>query len=207
MKMYAITAAVAMGLFTVLVSVSAFAQEKKHEFVGNTQCKLCHNKPSEGAQWTVWKKMAHANAFKVLSSEKAVALGKELGLEKLPAESADCLKCHVTGIDKSTLATPAKIKKEEGVQCESCHGPSSGHLVDGKAIRMKKATDVDILANIIRPDKTTCMKCHNSDNPTWDPEKYTLEDGKKVGFDYKQAYEKIAHANPKKALAKKKQAD
>jgi len=204
MKTYAVRVVVSMGLFTALVSFSALAQDKKHEFVGNTQCKLCHNKPSEGAQWTVWKKMEHAKAFEVLSSEKAVALGKELGLEKSPSESAACLKCHVTGIDESTLATPAKIKMEEGVQCESCHGPSSDHLVDGKAIRMKKETKVDILANIIRPDEKTCKTCHNKDNPTWDPTKYTLENGETVGFDYKQAYDKIAHANPKKALVKEK---
>lgn len=40
---------------------------------------------------------------------------------------------------------------------------------------------------------------HNDENPTWDPEKYTLKDGTKAGFDYEQAVKVIAHKNPLKA--------
>ena len=204
MNKFSSLVAIAVTLWSVLASVHAAAQEEEHAFAGNSQCKLCHNKPAEGAQWAVWKKMTHAKAFEVLSGEQAVAIGKELGLEKPPSESASCLKCHVTGYDEKTEAVPAKIKMADGVQCDSCHGPSAAHLVDGKAIRMKKAKDLDILANIVRPDGKTCVKCHNEENPTWDPARYKLENGETSGFDFKQAYKKIEHPNPKKAFGKKK---
>ena len=201
---YAWKAFIAACSVTALISLPALAQDEKREFVGNRQCKLCHNKPAEGAQWTVWTKTEHRQAFKVLSSEKALAVGKKLGLEKPPSESASCLKCHVTGYDEKTHTVPAKLKMQEGIQCESCHGPASAHMEGGKALRMKKDTTIDISKTINWPNVETCVKCHNAENPTWDPARYTLENGETTGFDFAQAYAKIKHTNPKKAVVAKK---
>jgi hypothetical protein len=49
-----------------------------------------------------------------------------------------------------------------------------------------------------RPKEDTCKKCHNEESPNWDPQRYTLADGKRVGFDFKQAWQKIDHSNPQK---------
>ena len=204
MKKYAIRTACAITLCHLLVPAQAAAEEAERTFIGNRQCKLCHNKPAEGAQWTVWTKTEHRQAFKVLSSEKALEVGKKLGLEKLPSESASCLKCHVTGYNEKTHAVPAKLKMQEGIQCESCHGPASAHMEGGKALRMKKDTTIDISKTIARPGVKTCVKCHNAENPTWDPARYTLENGETTGFDFAQAYAKIKHTNPKKSFAEKK---
>lgn len=189
--------AVFMAFAALLASPFVWGEEA--EFVGQKDCKMCHNKKPEGAQWTVWKSMKHANAFATLQGEKALEVAKRLGLEKPPSESEKCLRCHVTAYDVETKSVPAKIKFEDSVQCESCHGPASLHLPDGKAVMFKKDDSVDISAHISRPTEETCLQCHNSDNPNWDPERYTAEDGKKVGFDFKWAYAQISHLNPKKA--------
>lgn len=168
------------------------------DYVGASQCKLCHNKPAEGAQWTKWTQMKHHQSFQALSSDRALEVAKKLGLEKAPNESAECLRCHVTAYDVAALRPPKKILAKDGVQCESCHGPASDHLVIGKELKMKKPPSGDIHATVVTPGVETCVKCHNTDNPTWDAEKYTLANGDKSGFDFEQAYAKIAHPNPMK---------
>lgn len=187
-----------LALVAVLPQFAIAQDADGKEYVGTTQCKVCHNKKDEGAQYDIWKAMKHANAFQALSSDAALEVAAKIGLESKPAESAECLKCHVTSYDVETKSVHPKVKMVEGVQCESCHGPSSAHLDDGKKLMMKKGDGIDVLANIIRPDANTCLKCHNDENPTWNPEKYTLENGEKVGFDFEQAYALITHSNPEK---------
>lgn len=189
----------AMAVVICALLLSPLASGDEAQYVSQKDCKMCHNKKPEGAQWTVWKSMKHAMAFQTLKGEKALEVAKTLGLDKPPSESEKCLRCHVTGYNVETKMAPAKIKLEDGVQCETCHGPASLHLPDAKAIMFKKDDSIDISAHITRPAEETCLNCHNDGNPTWDPERYTTEDGKKVGFDFKSAYAKIAHLNPKKA--------
>lgn len=184
-------------VFGLLLSASSQAQE--HRFVGTKQCKMCHNKADEGKQYTVWKSMKHSRAYTALLGDRAREIAAERGLPAPPNESAECLKCHVTAYDAETKSLPRTVKLVEGVQCESCHGPASDHLADGKVLRMAAESTINVLDNIVRPNAETCLKCHNDENPTWDPEKYTLPDGSKAGFNFEQAYKKIQHSNPKKA--------
>lgn len=186
-------------LFPICIApfLAAFAAEV--DYVDASKCKLCHNKTSEGAQYNVWKQMRHAHAFETLLGERAITVAKERGLQAPPSESMECLQCHLTAYDVKTKSHPPQLKKESGVQCGSCHGPGATHMEDGKKLRMDKDADVDISANILRPDKNTCVVCHNDRNPTWDPKKYTLDSGEKAGFDFEQAFSIINHNNPKKA--------
>lgn len=170
------------------------------DYIGHDQCKVCHNKKAEGEQWNKWKTMEHAKSIELLKSDAAKQVADKIGLKTPPAESPECLKCHVTAYDAEKKAAPAKIKIEDGVQCESCHGPASEHQKDGKLILFQKdkAAGIDPKAHVTRPDEAVCVKCHNDTSPTWKADRYTLEDGKKVGFDYKQAAAKITHPNPTK---------
>lgn len=178
---------------------------KTGDFVGNTQCKVCHNKKEEGQQWDAWKKMAHATAFTSLQSDKAKEIAAKRSLAKPAHESPECLACHVTGYDPAKAAAPAKIKLEDGVQCESCHGPSSLHIKDGQALKMhpEKVAEVDMKAHRVVPDEAMCKACHNDKSPTWDPARYALDGGQKAGFDYKQALAKIQHGWPEGVIEKK----
>ncbi len=195
MKMNVLLAVImTVAILLPVVELTSVTAQEPATYVGHSKCKMCHNSKQEGEIWNAWKAMKHASAFEVLSSDEAVAIGKEKGLEKPPAEAPECLRCHVTAFDVAAGQAPATIDKKDGVQCESCHGPASLHLEDGK--RKKKGEDVDITKNQTRPDVNDCIVCHNDQSPTWNTERYTLKDGTKAGFDFEQAWEKIKHGRP-----------
>jgi hypothetical protein len=179
----------------------AYAQDKKPEFMGTDQCKMCHDKKPEGAQFSVWKTEKHSKAFESLKSEAALKIAQERGLAKPPHEAPECLKCHVTSYDVEKMAAHPKIKPEMGVQCETCHGPASLHIADAKDVVAKKKTieEVDWKANLNKIEEKLCLGCHNEESPTWNPEQFTKADGTKAGFDFEQAKKIIEHPNPKKA--------
>ncbi|MDP7639390.1 MAG: multiheme c-type cytochrome, partial [Candidatus Hydrogenedentes bacterium] len=81
---------------------------------------------------------------------------------------------HVTGYDVEAKAFHPKLKKEDGVQCESCHGPASLHLPAGKKAKMSKdASDIELHQTF--PKAENCVKCHNDESPSWNPERFTLK--------------------------------
>lgn len=186
--------AIVVGTF-----LSAWVAAQDAQYVGQQKCKMCHNKPSTGEQWNKWKQTKHADTYKVLMTDPAKEMAKKMGVQTPPEESPECLRCHVTVYDVKTKAFHPQMLKEEGIQCESCHGPGSKHLDYGKKMLLvKDATTSDLPKNILQPNEQTCVVCHNNESPAWNPEKYTLEDGTKVGFDFKQAFAKMAHLNPEK---------
>lgn len=178
---------------------------KTWTYVGNSQCKVCHNNAKEGAQWDKWHSVHHPKALEILKGDEAKAVAEKAGLTTPPAESPECLKCHVTGYDPVAKAAPAKINMADGVQCESCHGPASEHLKDAKVLKFTpaKIAEIDIMAHHLEATEATCRGCHNDTSPTWKADRYTLENGEKSGFDYKQAYEKIAHDYPAGVMEEK----
>ncbi|MBI4559496.1 MAG: hypothetical protein HY706_18060 [Candidatus Hydrogenedentes bacterium] len=190
------TTAIAMvvGMF-----LSAWVAAQDAEYVGQQKCKMCHNKPTTGEQWNKWKQTKHAEAYKALLTDPAKEYAKKAGLQKPPEESPECLRCHVTAVDAKTGAFHPQLPKEESIQCESCHGPGSKHLEYGKKMLLVKgAPPSDVPTNILKPDEKTCLTCHNNESPAWKPDKYTLEDGSKAGFDFKQALAQVVHLNPEK---------
>ena len=191
----------ALITLSLLLAASLVQAEEAKDFIGHDQCKVCHNKKPEGAQWDVWKAMKHANAFEALKSDAAKKIGEERGLAKPPHEAPECVKCHVTGYDLEKMEVPAKIKMADGVQCETCHGAGAAHVADGRDVMFKKKTadEIDWTAHLKKVEEATCLACHNEESPTWNPEQFTREDGTKVGFDFEQAKEIVSHPNPTKA--------
>jgi predicted CXXCH cytochrome family protein len=170
----------------LFVSSGVYAQDKPVQYVGANKCKICH-KP----QFTKWSEAAHSNALKSLSSEKALEYGKKNGIAD-PSKDAKCLNCHSTAatVDKNLLTKTITI--EEGVSCESCHGPGSKYK--SPKIMSKKAYGADaeaarkaaMDAGLILPTKEVCESCHNEKNPFHKP------------FDYEKSKGKIAHPTPPK---------
>jgi hypothetical protein len=160
-------------------------------YVGSKKCKLCHKKEEKGNQWQKWIDGPHSKTFATLATDKAKATAAKLGIED-PQTSGKCLKCHSTAYHWTEEAKTDKVAVEEGVGCESCHGP--GKVYKKKEIMNDRKASID--AGMVHPATTSCTKCHNDQNPNWDPEKYTMADGTKTGFDLEQAYEKIKHPNP-----------
>lgn len=162
----------------VFITNAIFAQEYK--YIGAEKCKMCHNKPDKGEQYKKWSEESHSKAMDVLGNAKSLEYAKKNNIAD-PRKDIKCLKCHSTAasVDKKLLAG---CTIDEGVSCESCHGPGSAY----KAAPIMKNKAQAIENGLIEPNQKTCEKCHNKDNPFYKP------------FDYATAVKKIAHPNPKK---------
>ncbi len=174
--------------FTFLFLMGSFFQAftKAPEYVGVKKCKTCHSSKAKGAQYKVWKKMAHSKTYKNLGTDKAKKVALSKGLKTDPQKSPKCLKCHTTAYDPKTgkkrKNTKSTLTLEEGISCESCHGPGSLY----KSNKIMKDHEKFIKIGGIIPVKETCIKCHNPESPSF----------KK--FNFKERMKKIAHPRPKK---------
>lgn len=198
-QLTAITGVFVAGCFALLIGTVP-AQEKASEketppkYVGTKSCKKCHQKSSIGKQYKVWQASKHAKTFELLKSEKAQEVATKLGLTTKPFEEPKCLKCHVTGYGHPETHYGSKYSHEEGVSCEACHGPAEffDKPEDGKTHQEAMGK------GYMKTDEKLCRSCHNEESPTWNPERDTTEDGKKVGFDYAARLKKIDHSIPEK---------
>jgi Cytochrome c554 and c-prime len=66
----------------------------------------------------------HAQAYNVLFNERSARIAKNMRLRKRAYEENVCLDCHTTNVPASQVEV--QIDREDGVQCEACHGPASG---------------------------------------------------------------------------------
>jgi len=160
-------------LFAFIVTGTILSQNFK--YVGAASCKMCHNKPDRGEQYNKWMEGPHSDAWKVLSSERSKEIARERGIADVTTDTA-CIKCHSTlGHIDGDLA--AGIKIEEGVSCESCHGPGSMYRVAS----VMKNRDVALTKGLILPTEEVCRRCHKNPNRP---------------FNFEEKVAKIAHADP-----------
>jgi hypothetical protein len=119
-------------------------ENSKYLFVGMEKCaSVCHNNKEMGFQYNIVKSSPHADAFRILSSEKAKGFALNVNVNENPAESQVCLKCHITGAGLDSSFFAATYRREDGVTCEACH----------KGAYIKKT---------FLPKEADCLKCHNS---------------------------------------------
>jgi hypothetical protein len=162
----------------------ATTQEKSFAYIGVAKCAMCHKKEASGNQYGAWLGEKHSKAYETLAGEKALAMAKEHELGT-PQKEPKCLVCHVTAFPVMDDLENQTITLEEGVSCESCHGPGSEY----KSIKTMKA----IFAGEIKGDSVglwtisekTCLKCHDPENP------FTAAE-----FNYEKAVAQVAHPYP-----------
>ena len=58
-----------MAVVVALFGLSALTASAAPTFVGAEKCKMCHNSPAKGAQFTKWSESKHAKAFATLATE------------------------------------------------------------------------------------------------------------------------------------------
>jgi predicted CXXCH cytochrome family protein len=104
------------------------------DYRGSESCVECHENIHNA-----WKDTFHANAF---SSPIFQRDWTELGSQ------TRCLECHTTGFDPVT-----GTYVEEGVTCESCHGP----LQPGHPAQVQP----------VQPDANLCAQCHKTTKDEW----------------------------------------
>jgi hypothetical protein len=160
---------------------AAPAEKGKPAYVGVEKCKACHKTEKSGDQYGKWLNSKHAKAWTTLASPEAKKIAQAKGIDD-PQKSDKCVKCHVTahGVEAKFIDT---LTKEEGVSCEACHGPGSEY----KALKIMKDHQAAVAAGMIVPNEKTCVKCHNSESPSF------------KSFVYKDMWVKIAHPTPKEA--------
>ncbi len=138
------------------------ARTRSPRYVGSRACTACHQD-----QEVSWLRSRHAHAYWRLGADWALFLGRTRphyqDLEN-PMKDQRCTLCHVTGAQNDEALYADTFRPEEGVSCESCHGPGSDYseaeiMADHEAF----------LSNGGRvPDETTCRSCHrNSENFDW----------------------------------------
>jgi len=156
-----ITLILALPPFLILTPANA-----QHTTLGSGNCTSanCHAKE---AAW--WRKDAHYNTFSdifiIEADYRNLAEKVGVGAGNLLKGNRGCMKCHGTVVS-------AKEGKEidEGVSCESCHGPGSGYkdphsagdpklgdkrtgYIEGLGLGMRELGNLDTRA-------TTCVSCH-----------------------------------------------
>jgi hypothetical protein len=169
--------------FTIIV----LAQDKTAKYVGSEKCKVCHKAASRGDQYSVWEKSLHAKAYATLGTEQSKEVAKKAGVTGDPQKAAQCLKCHVTGYDAPAAVKDASFKQSEGVGCEVCHGPGSLYKTLAVMKNLAAGAQDPKEVGFIAGDEATCLKCHNTDSPTYKE------------FKYIEAYAKITHPLPAKS--------
>ncbi len=157
-------------------------------YIGVDGCKKCHKTTKQGKQFAIWSDSRHAQAYETLKSAEAAKIAKEKGLAKPAHESAECLKCHVTGYDVDESLKKTKFEMTAGVQCETCHGPGSLYKKK-KVMKDRDASIAKGMTPIFVSDGSAekqCLECHNSESPTYKE------------FNFKESWDKIAHPVPEK---------
>jgi len=174
---------IAVGL--IFLGGEIWAQSaKEFNYTGTRGCRKCHKSKKSGAQYKVWAKMKHAQAFATLATAEAQKIAKAKGIAD--AQKADaCLKCHVTAFGVAAERLGKKYTIEEGVGCESCHGAGSAYSKRKVKKAIAAGTTKPESVGLLKVTKETCVKCHNDESPTF------------KSFDFEKAKEKIAHPRPK----------
>ncbi|MFT5131132.1 MAG: hypothetical protein ACI8W8_004768 [Rhodothermales bacterium] len=167
-------------LFALHLAAADHPEWSAKSLVKPKMCALCHSKAKLGDQQSVWEKGSHANAFASLGTEKAKAIAAKQGISD-PQKSGKCLSCHSTAYGFGEKRVSTQVKPEDGVTCQSCHGPGKGYLAK-HAKNRQLAIDK---YGLVKPKAAECLRCHNSQSPTHDPTK---------SFDFAAYWARITHS-------------
>jgi hypothetical protein len=127
---------------------------------GSTQ-PLDASKVLQNEYYTWLNRDHHAGAYNVLFSDRSARIARNMRLKKRAYEETVCLDCHTTNIPASAIA--GAVDREDGVQCEVCHGPASGwraeHIQEGWTHDQSVGRGMIDLRNI-NARGTVCAGCH-----------------------------------------------
>jgi hypothetical protein len=152
-----------------------------YNYVGVAGCQMCHRSPAKGNQFGAWQERQHSKAYATLASAQSKEIAAAKGIAD-PQKAEACLKCHVTAAALPAARKAATYKVEDGVGCESCHGPGSAF----KAITVMRDPAQARANGLWDIKEETCKGCHNPESPTY------------IEFNYAEALKIVAHPDPSK---------
>lgn len=178
-------ALVIMAVF--MMTAVSMAAAPSHKYVGAEVCAMCHRTPKSGEQFQKWQASKHSQAMKVLTSPEALKIAKEKGIKGSPDQAPECLQCHQTAYGVEASLIGPRFNKQDGVQCEACHGPGSDYMKMNIMKNEKEAVANGLVLVSVSDGSAEqlCERCHNKKSPTF------------KSFDFKSMWSQIAHPVPK----------
>lgn len=170
-------------ILIALISIPfIFITAQEHGFIGASACGMCHKSEKQGSQLSIWQESQHAQAYNTLKTEKADEIAATKGFKTKAVETPECLKCHASGYNVDAKFLGSKFKVEDGVQCETCHGPGE----DYKSKKIMENREEAIANGLFVPENIEdfCIGCHNTESPTH------------VEFNFETMWDKIKHPVP-----------
>jgi hypothetical protein len=179
--------AVVILLAVGLLTSASMAGIDKHQYVGVLVCSMCHKSEKNGEQFQKWQASKHSQAMKVLETPDADKIAAAHGVKGKAAEAKECLECHQTAYDAPASLLGPKFSKEDGVQCESCHGAGNDYkmMATMKDHQKASAAGLTVLSVNDGSAEKFCETCHNKKSPTF------------KSFNFKKTWAEIAHPVPK----------
>jgi len=119
---------------------------------------------NEYTTWTISDK--HSRAATALTNETGKRIGRILRIR--PETSAKCLDCHSLNVREEQKARTFDMN--DGVSCESCHGPASNWLGPHTTRDWSHAKSVEAgMIDVKDPIKCseTCLSCHLGTATKW----------------------------------------
>jgi hypothetical protein len=103
----------------------------------------------------------HAHAYNVLFNSKSKQIVRNMHLRGVPERETLCLDCHSSNVPSKLIA--GHVDLEDGVQCETCHGPAGGwrneHSEPGWTHEQSVARGMtDLRRTTVRA--SSCLGCH-----------------------------------------------
>ena len=199
---------VCAAIFILFVAIA----RAENKYVGVKVCASCHNTDSQGKMFDHWLQSRHSKAIQTLAKATessprkfndlelwvvTMGRGDKYGLPNPAQESEHCLYCHATALSVKADHIASSFDPKDGIQCESCHGPGSGHVEMHTLINSGKGIPADKVVGALQIAKTAgflayederaikakCSGCHNG----------TCGD-----FDFDKMWPLIKHNVPKK---------
>lgn len=111
----------------------------------------------------------HADAYRVLFSRRSEGMEERLSGGTIPAhKDARCLACHATsGTEPHAATAMAEVIRQDGVSCESCHGPAEHWIGEHTQLGWSRLSDSEKEATYgMRTTRAldrraaVCLECH-----------------------------------------------
>jgi len=155
----------------LLISVPVFPQSAERKVLGIATCasSACHgaafpHTKSESQnsiqrnEFTIWSQDdRHSKAYDVLFNERSRLLAQRLGIKNAES-SPECLTCHATTSNRSSMGSRYALK--EGVGCEACHGAAENYLKTHVREPHANAKNGMIALHDPQIRAVTCLRCH-----------------------------------------------